>query len=112
MTNPAQILRIDHRVNEPDLIARVLAGDRQAARALYDAHVGRVHRLAFRLTGDAQLAHEVTQDTFVKALSQLDRFRGDAALSTWLHRITVSTALNAVRRTKRHQAREAPIEDD
>jgi RNA polymerase sigma-70 factor (ECF subfamily) len=98
-------------VNEPDLIARVLAGDRLAARALYDAHVGRVHRLAFRLTGEAQLAHEVTQDTFVKALSHLDRFRGDSALATWLHRITVTMALNAVRQTKRRRGREAPIEE-
>jgi RNA polymerase sigma-70 factor (ECF subfamily) len=98
-------------VTEPDLIARVLAGDRLAARALYDAHVGRVHRLAYRLTGDEHMAHEVTQDTFVKALSQLDRFRGESALATWLHRITVSVALNATRRAKRRHGREAPIED-
>ena len=78
------------RVTEPDLIARVVAGDRLAARALYDAHVGRVHRLAFRLTGDSQLAHEVTQDTFVKALSNLGQFRGDAQFTTWLHRISDS----------------------
>jgi RNA polymerase sigma-70 factor (ECF subfamily) len=111
VTKPALVLLSPARVNESDLIARVLAGDRIAARELYDAHVGRVHRLAYRLTGDVQTAHEVTQDTFVKALSQLDRFRGDAALSTWLHRITVSIALNAVRRTKRLHGREAPIED-
>jgi RNA polymerase sigma-70 factor (ECF subfamily) len=97
-------------VNEPDLIARVLAGDRLAARALYDAHVGRVYRLAYRLTGDSQLAHEVTQDTFVNALKHLDRFRGDAALGTWLHRITVTVALNTMRRLKRRQGREEPLE--
>jgi len=98
-------------VNEPDLIARVVAGDRLAARALYDAHVGRVQRLAYRLTGDAQLAHEVTQDTFVKALTHLDQFRGASAFTTWLHRITVTAALNAMRRVKRQRGRETPIED-
>jgi RNA polymerase sigma-70 factor (ECF subfamily) len=98
-------------VTEPDLIARVLAGDRLAARALYDAHVGRVYRLAYRLTGDAHLAHEVTQDTFVNALKHLDRFRGESALTTWLHRITVTVALNTMRRLKRRQGREEPIEE-
>ena len=110
MTEPALAFPSPARVNEPDLIARVLAGDRLAARALYDAHVGRVYRLAFRLTGDSQLAHEVTQDTFVNALKHLDRFRGDAALGTWLHRITVTVALNTMRRIKRRQGREEPLE--
>ena len=111
MTEPALALTSTDRVNEPDLIARVLAGDRHATRALYDAHVRRVHRVAYRLTGDPQLALEVTQDTFAKALSHLDRFRGDSALTTWLYRITVSIALNAVRRANRHRGRETPLED-
>jgi RNA polymerase sigma-70 factor, ECF subfamily len=111
VTEPALALTRSDRVTEPDLIARVLAGDRLAARALYDAHVGRVHRLAQRMTGDAQLAREVTQDTFVKALSHLDQFRGDAQFTTWLHRVTVSVALNAMRRVKRIHGRETPIED-
>jgi RNA polymerase sigma-70 factor, ECF subfamily len=99
------------RVTEPDLVARVVAGDRLAARALYDAHVGRVHRLACRLTGDPQLAEEVTQDTFVRAIAHLGRFRGDCALTTWLHRITVTVALNATRGTRRRQERETSIDD-
>ena len=111
MTQPALALISSDRVTEPDLITRVRAGDRLAARALYDAHVGRVHRLAHRLTGDTQLAHEVTQDTFVQALSHLDQFRGDAAFTTWLHRITVTTALNAIRRVQRTRGRETSIED-
>ena len=99
------------RVTEPDLIARVVAGDRLAARALYDAHVGRVHRLAYRLTGDVQLAEEVVQDTFVRAIAHLGRFRGDCALTTWLHRITVTVALNATRGTRRRREREAPLDE-
>ena len=98
-------------VTQPDLIARVVAGDRLAARALYDAHVGRVHRLAYRLTGDEQLAEEVVQDTFVRAIAHLGRFRGDCALTTWLHRITVTVALNAKRGSRRRQDRETTIDD-
>jgi RNA polymerase sigma-70 factor (ECF subfamily) len=98
-------------VSEPDLIARVLAGDRIAARELYDAHSPRVFRLAFRLTGDADLAREFTQDTFVRAFAQLGKFRGDSALSTWLHRITVTVVANAMRKVKRFRERETDLED-
>jgi RNA polymerase sigma-70 factor (ECF subfamily) len=100
-----------YRVSEPDLIARVLAGDRLAARELYDAHAGRVYRLAFRLTGDADLAREFTQDTFVRAFAQLGKFRGESALSTWLHRITVTVVSNAMRKVKRFRERETDLED-
>jgi len=56
VTTPAFALQSTYQVSEPELIARVLAGDRIAARTLYDAHSPRVFRLAFRLTGDADLA--------------------------------------------------------
>ena len=111
VTSSAVALESSYRVSEPDLIARVLAGDRIAARELYDAHSPRVFRLAFRLTGDADLAREFTQDTFVRAFSQLARFRGDSALSTWLHRITVTVVANAMRKVKRFRERETDLED-
>jgi RNA polymerase sigma-70 factor, ECF subfamily len=111
VTRPVVALHAAYRVSEPDLIARVVAGDRIAARELYDAHAPRVFRLAFRLTGDSALAREFTQDTFVRAFAQLARFRGDAALSTWLHRITVTVVANAMRKVKRFRDRETDLED-
>src|SRR5437868_36232 len=111
VTRTAFALQTTPQVNEPELINRVLAGDRVAARELYDAHAPRVFRLAFRLTGDADLAREFTQDTFVRAFAQLPKFRGDAALSTWLHRITVTVVSNAMRRVKRFRQRETELED-
>src|SRR4029078_12423327 len=90
VTSPVVALQTTARVSEPDLIARVLSGDRIAARELYDAHSNRVYRHAFRLTGDADLAREFTQDTFVRAFSQLARFRGDAGVSTWRPRTPVN----------------------
>ena len=101
----------DRNVDEPRLIARVLAGDRVAGRTLYDSHAPRVYRLVFRLAGDEELARECTQETFIRAFERLSSFRGDAALSTWLHRIAVSVTLNAMRKWKRFRQREAELEE-
>jgi RNA polymerase sigma-70 factor (ECF subfamily) len=97
-------------VQETQLIERVLAGDMSAARQLYDAHIGAVHRLAMRMTGDETLAQEAAQDTFVRAFQSLQRFRGEAAFATWIHRIAMSAILNAIRGRKRWNARRADIE--
>ena len=96
---------------EPELIARVVAGDRLAARELYDAQAPRVFRLAFRMTGEEDLAKELTQETFVRAFAQLDRFRGESALSTWLHRVTISVVSNSMRKVKRFRARETDLDE-
>ena len=82
-----------------------------AARELYDAHAPRVFRLAFRFTGDGELAKELTQETFIRAFAQLSRFRGDSALATWLHRVTISVVSNGMRKVKRFHARETDLED-
>jgi len=97
-------------VDERELIARVRAGDGVAERALYDAHVDRVYRLAYRLVGDDDLAREFTQDTFVRAFERLGSFRGEAKLSTWLHAIATSVVLNGLRKVKRLR-RETDLED-
>jgi len=97
------------RPHERALIARVLAGDRSAARALYNAHVDRVYRLAYRLTGDENQARELTQDAFIRAFGQLHKFRGASAFGTWLYRVTVSVASNARRKRRRHEHRETDL---
>ncbi len=93
------------------MIAKVLAGDPQAERRFYDAHVDRVYRLAYRMTGDGDLAAEYTQETFVRAFSRLDGFRGEAALSTWITSITISVIYNGQRKVKRLRQREADLDD-
>ena len=93
------------------LIERVRRGDASAHRALYEAHVDRVYRLCYRLTGIEHLARELTQDTFVRAFGAIAGFRGDSSIDTWLHAIAVSVSLNELRRRKRERARNAPLEE-
>ena len=98
-------------MDETQLIARVRAGDSAAERALYDAHVDRVYRLAFRLSGDDTLAQDFTQEAFIRAFDKLSSFRGESAFSTWLHTITTTVVLNGLRKVKRFRQREADIDD-
>ncbi len=98
-------------MHEAELIARARAGDPAAERALYEAHVDRVYRLAYRFAGDADLARDFTQDTFIRAFERLDGFRGASQFATWLHAIAVSVALNGLRDVKRRRMRETDLEE-
>jgi len=85
-------------------ISRALAGDVGAFERLYHAHVGRVHALARRMAGP-DAADEVTQDVFVRTWQKLASFRGDAAFSTWLHRLAVNVIIERLRRTSLERSR-------
>jgi RNA polymerase sigma-70 factor (ECF subfamily) len=100
-----------NRLNDRQLVDRCLTGDALAERALYDAHVDRVYRLMHRMTGDGDLAADFTQETFIRAFSRLEQFRGDASLGTWLHSIAVSIALNGMRKVRRIRGRTEDLED-
>jgi len=98
-------------LNESQLIQRVLGGDPAAERALYGAHVDRIYRLAYRMTGDETMAEDFTQDTFIRAFDRLADFQGRSALSTWLHSVAVSVILNGLRKIKRIRTREIDIDE-
>lgn len=93
------------------LVSRVLAGDRQAERELYDLHVDRVYRLAYRLAGDDDQAADYTQETFIRVFERLMTFRGEAALSTWITSIAYSVVFNGMRKRKRFAQREVELDD-
>ena len=98
------------RVSERQLVARVVDGDPAAQRELYDSHVDKVYRLAYRLAGEDELARDFTQLTFIRAFERIGDFRFESSLATWLHTIGVSIALNGLRKVKTARTREAPIE--
>jgi RNA polymerase sigma-70 factor (ECF subfamily) len=82
-----------------DWLARARQGDRHAFARLVRAHQSRVRLQLRRLTrGDAALADDLAQETFVQAWLHLNEFRGDARLATWLHRIALTCFLQHARR--------------
>ena len=84
--------------SDDELVRRAKAGDLSAFAALVARHYERVFALAFHLLGNADDAADATQDAFLKAFERLKQFRGDAAFSTWLYRITVNVCHDFQRR--------------
>src|SRR5256886_11780562 len=94
----------DTRVDwEAALVQRACSGDTRAFERLYREHAGRVYGLCLRMTRDAHLAEDCTQETFINAWRALPRFETRSSLSTWLHRIAVNVSL-----AKRRKA--SPVE--
>ena len=74
------------------------AGDTCAFESLYRRHAGRVHGVITRLVGGQGVrAEDLTQEAFVRAWQALPKFRFESAVSTWLHRLAVTTALMELR---------------
>jgi RNA polymerase sigma-70 factor (ECF subfamily) len=88
-------------VERTELVKSAADGDREAFRAIVEAEGERVYRIALGLVRDHHDAEEVVQDTFLRAFRSLGRFRGDAALSSWLYRITINAAHEHRRRRQR-----------
>lgn len=102
-------------VNEKALVEGCRRGDREAQRNLFEQTSDRVYRLLLRMTGNQDDAFDLAQETYVKGLSQIEKFDGRSSIGTWLHRIAVNEALQFLRRRKilRLKLQEAvPSQDD
>ena len=86
-----------------DIIKRAQAGDADAFADLFNAHKARIYALCLRMTSNTAEAEDLTQDAFMQVFRKLSTFRGDSALSTWLHRIAVNTVLMHFRKKVLHQ---------
>jgi len=92
-------------MDEAGCIARAQQADASAFESLYRMHIDKVYGLCLRMTGNVAEAEDCAQDAFIQAWNKLDRFRGDSAFSTWLHRIAVNSVLGRMRKSKREQDR-------
>jgi len=87
-------------MEESELIEKIKRNDRTAFRTFYEIYKDMVFNICYRLLNNKQDAEDVTEDVFVKAFRSVDKFRGDAKLSTWLYQIAVNTGLNYARKKK------------
>jgi RNA polymerase sigma-70 factor, ECF subfamily len=92
MTNPT----------DASLLAALRRGEESAYAELVRTNTGRMLAVARRILRNDEEAHDATQEAFLQAFRAIDRFQGDAQLSTWLHRITVNACLMRLRHRKRH----------
>ena len=89
---------------DAERVARHLAGDPDAVAELYRAHVDAVYRRLSRILGPIPEREDLTQDVFVALHRALPKFRGEATLATWIHRIAINTALDYLRARGRRPA--------
>src|ERR1043165_7422768 len=87
--------------DEATLVAQLRAGEEAAFEQVVRLYGGRLLAVARRIVGTEEDARDVVQDAFLNAFKSLDRFEGNAKLSTWLHRIVVNAALMKLRTRKR-----------
>jgi RNA polymerase sigma-70 factor, ECF subfamily len=91
---------IDRQISA-QIVAACRLGERDAFRALYDVYKDRVYSIAlYFLHGDQAAASDVSQQVFLKLMTSIGDFRGDAEFSTWLYRLVVNECLDAGRRRK------------
>ncbi|MGE3274486.1 MAG: RNA polymerase sigma factor [Vicinamibacterales bacterium] len=90
------------------LIERLRAGDELAVNELATRYGARILQLALRYMKNREDAEEVAQDVLLKVCQKIDHFRGDAALSSWIYRITFNTAMSRLRNTRAARLAELP----
>jgi len=98
-------------VDERALIRQAQRSDARAFESLYRMHVDRVYGICLRMTGNVSEAEDCAQEAFIQAWNKMDKFRGDSAFSTWLHRIAVNSVLGRIRKAKREQDRITAVGD-
>ena len=107
MRAPSSYSRTDEH-----LVARMRARDESAVAELDAAYRSRIQQLAMRYVRRPEDAEEIAQDVLLKVYTKIDAFRGDAALSSWIYRITFNTVMSRLRgerTTQMHEVAEADL---
>ena len=100
------------REQEAQIVRRVLEGDVNAFEDLVTEHEKGVYAIAQRMTGNAEDAADMAQETFIKAYNSLSSFRGDSKFSVWLYRIATNVCLDFLRSRSRKPTVSLSVEDD
>jgi len=89
------------RQTEAEIIEACKQGDREAFRDLFEAHKDRVYTIAFHYSGDEAMAHDVTQQVFLKLFTSINQFHENSQFTTWLYRIVANACTDEHRKRRR-----------
>ncbi len=84
----------DNIVRDVELVKRAIGGDKKVLRQIVELNKKKIFYLAYDLTGSTENAEDLSQEVFLKLFRSLEKYKGDALLSSWLYRITVNTFLS------------------
>ena len=102
MSNTSEASNHSDEVSNSELVRKSQLGDKAAFEQLVIRHQDLVFSLAYKLTGNREMANDVAQEAFIRAWKAIEKFRGDSTFSTWIYRITVNTAWTLRKKAKKH----------
>ena len=102
MSNMSEASNSKDEISNAELVTKSQFGDKAAFEQLVIRHQELVFSLAYKLTGNREMANDVAQEAFIRAWKAIEKFRGDSTFSTWIYRITVNTAWTLRKKAKKH----------
>ena len=102
MSNTSEASNNIDEISNSELVRKSQLGDKAAFEQLVIRHQDLVFSLAYKLTGNREMANDVAQEAFIRAWKAIEKFRGDSTFSTWIYRITVNTAWTLRKKAKKH----------
>lgn len=96
------------QVNEAELLARVVSGDRDAFDQIMRIHEDRIFSVCLRIMGDRERALDASQETFLTVFRKAGQFEGKSQVGTWIYRIAVNTCYDQLRKAKRRPSVSLP----
>ena len=102
MSNISEARNSKDEISNAELVRKSQFGDKAAFEQLVIRHQELVFSLAYKLTGNREMANDVAQEALNRAWKAIEKFRGDSTFSTWIYRITVNTAWTLRKKAKKH----------
>ena len=102
MSITSEVSNHSDEISNSELVRKSQLGDKAAFEQLVIRHQDLVFSLAYKLTGNREMANDVAQEAFIRAWKAIEKFRGDSTFSTWIYRITVNTAWTLRKKAKKH----------
>ena len=102
MSNKPEPINQSNEISNSELVRKSQLGEKDAFEQLVIRHQDLVFSLAYKLTGNREMANDVAQEAFIRAWKAIEKFRGDSTFSTWIYRITVNTAWTLRKKAKKH----------